>query len=769
MIRRARLAVVAAIGLVLTHWLALFDGALLGGETFFARDITPFHKPLLRLAARLWQESPGLPLWNPYLSWGQPWLANPNASPLHPLTLLAVVAGDNAALVANVVLPPLLGVAAMFLFLRVRGCCRAAAFYGGLVWGFGGYLLSTTNLLAAAKTAALLPAALAFARLTSRRGRPLDVVGLAVTAAVVFAGLEPTILLAFAALIAVTLLEPPDTAVPESGRKRRVLLVGVGLAVALLASAAVVVPVARLAPRTARSTSLTATQWSDYALAPPRLLEPVTPHLLGPVDFRDPERYWGTEWYGDKQLPYLASLYLGLMTVALATAGVMHGRWGERLWALTGGSGLVLALSGNFPPWLATVFRTPPLGQLRYTEKWAIVPVLAAIVLAVHALDRLLDGDRRVRRTTMLALAGAATVGLAVAAVQLAAPGSATARALLGIGAADRATAAAAAAIKEAAILLGLAASYTLALWVLRHNRRGGVALLLTITALDLYRVGKPLVPTAPRAWADAPPTLLEPLLRRDPPPRLYHLAEWQPTCAGLSGVAWPPEPAGFGIPLAFPRDFDITQLVWSHNAGKRFRSLVASDPALLFPGLRRRGVGAVALCASTPTGPAIDLRLVSDAQPDLFCADRVLVATGAAGWEAATREIGADAPTTVVVDGASLPDAAKLPASPSPCTVQLRGSSPGLLIADTLVAGPGPGVLAINQTWDDHWRVEVDGRPTPLLRAEICLSATVVPPGAHRLELRYRDQVAIVSVWVSAIAVAALALAAAALGRRRG
>jgi len=54
--------------------------------------------------------------------------------------------------------------------------------------------------------------------------------------------------------------------------------------------------------------------------------------------------------------------------------------------------------------------------------------------------------------------------------------------------------------------------------------------------------------------------------------------------------------------------------------------------------------------------------------------------------------------------------------------------------------AGPAPSFLAIDQTWDEGWRASIDGADAPLLRTDIALSALLVPPGAHRIDLAYGD-----------------------------
>jgi hypothetical protein len=71
---------------------------------------------------------------------------------------------------------------------------------------------------------------------------------------------------------------------------------------------------------------------------------------------------------------------------------------------------------------------------------------------------------------------------------------------------------------------------------------------------------------------------------------------------------------------------------------------------------------------------------------------------------------------------------------------VQADASDPTHLKLAVEARGPGPSLVAINQTWDEFWTARLDGREAPVLRTDLCLTAVLVPPGAHRLDLRYRD-----------------------------
>ena len=82
-----------------------------------------------------------------------------------------------------------------------------------------------------------------------------------------------------------------------------------------------------------------------------------------------------------------------------------------------------------------------------------------------------------------------------------------------------------------------------------------------------------------------------------------------------------------------------------------------------------------------------------------------------------------------------------------------------------------GPGWLVVRDSWDPDWKAEVDGRATPIEKADFGFRAVRVPAGASTVTFTYRPTVAILGTGISAGSAVAL-LAAAAFGwvwRRSG
>ena len=53
-------------------------------------------------------------------------------------------------------------------------------------------------------------------------------------------------------------------------------------------------------------------------------------------------------------------------------------------------------------------------------------------------------------------------------------------------------------------------------------------------------------------------------------------------------------------------------------------------------------------------------------------------------------------------------------------------------------VTSPDGGWVVLNDVWHPWWRVEVDGRPANLLRANAIFRAVDVPPGEHKVRFYF-------------------------------
>lgn len=145
--------------------------------------------------------------------------------------------------------------------------------------------------------------------------------------------------------------------------------------------------------------------------------------------------------------------------------------------------------------------------------------------------------------------------------------------------------------------------------------------------------------------------------------------------------------------------------------------------------------------------------------------------------WEVATNDTAAlqrladpafDPRRTVVLASGSAvsltPPAGAAPAAPGP--VEWVSYAPKRLVLRARAGGPS--LLLLNDKFDPHWTVTVDGQPRPLLRANFLMRAVELPPGEHTVEFSFRLPAGPLGISLAGLAVTLGCLARGTLPRRK-
>lgn len=787
---------------------------VLGRDTLYLRDVLTAHLPMKQAEALALRQG-SLPELDLYRGGGQPLLGNPNGAPLYPDSVLYAVAPALWAMNAHFWIHFLVAPWSFAWLARRLGSGPAAAAAGGVVYGLSGFFLSQMNLYNLVAGTALAPAFVA-ACLVVRDGRvagevrrgaaaagalwallllagepliaamALGLAALAVVATRAGGATSPAVAAAPVALAAENGSGQQEAPPPIRRSPSRWLPLLLALACGTLLAAPQLVELARAIPastRGARGYSVatrTICSWNLW-----QAIEQLLPLAFGRIDRSGPGGFWGHTFHTGA-LPLFLSLYPGVLPFALATAaGSARRRGGLFAWVAIG-LGVFVSL-GRFNPLLAPFIALPAARMLRFPVKAWLLVAIGLSTLAAAGWDRAVsEGDPRAARRLRVAL-------LALGAILL-------------VG----------------AVVTALAAA-PLQAWILEQRPRtapptlvagearrwaltaGGLAALAVLLAALLWRRSRPLAGAAALALHAAaqlvllgPATLgrdrVEPYLR---PPAFASLlpAETRVAHGGFNRLFGPTrrrrplggashwlarQGAAAGLPLTG------VPLRWRYELANSPEGLDTLLTRLAIEAMRPlddgrrlrmlRVWGIDTLLIERPLPPdSREVRLLATAHGPLapVYVYRVEGAAPAARRVAGVQRAGTprqalailldptfDPRREVVLQGEGPP----IPGAAGVATVE-REAAEELVVA---VSGDRPGWLVVQRAWQPHWLAAVDGRPAPVVAADIHRLAVAVPAGRQRVHLWIDRRPLRKSAWAAAVGlVGLLALALPKLHRR--
>ncbi len=739
---------------------------LLGLRTFPDGDFTHHFLPF-SLFQQHELRAGRLPVWNPYTYAGHPFLADVQAAVFYPLSnlllLLTLPFGSAAArlyfLQAEAALH--LALAGFFTYLLLRdltGGRRWAAFTGGVLFAFSGYLTGYPPVqLAVLRTAVWLPLLLWLLWRAAAAPRRIGWwAGVAAAGATAFlAGHSQTfLLLAYAAGAWALLLL--GAAWRQVGGGRALAIAGGCVTAVVLAAA---LSAGQLLP-SLEFAQLSVRAQADYAF------------LSGGFPWQD---FWQLLLPG--VLTQYSPLYIGAAGLLLAAAGLLSprsagaggGPLGARAaaWYFAALALVALLLSVGGSGFLYPLFYrlVPGFDLFRGQERAAYLVAFSLSALGglgAAALPMLAPAVRH-----RLALAGGAAITAGVYAFGLLwqLPGR-TAMSDWRY-------------LALAAVTLLLSMAVALIIWTPGWSTRRGVWLAaLAAGNLFLANMGANLSEFGP-----ARATLLAPEMEAlgqavaeaerplGLPGRVYNefrIYEDYGMRQGIEDV-WGSSPLRLAAYAALFDEFPLDRM-WR---------LTGVQHVLTW---RRELFAPSVLLAEFPqAADTTYLHRLADVQPRAWIARGVRFVDDDSA-AALLADHGFDLSASALLPADDWPGAVDVapPASPSADTPALAAPAPGLLQLRAELAAPG--LLLVSENWLPGWEVrctEGCSAAAPVLglpaftvsRAHLTLLAVPLPAGAHELELVYRPASVRRGLWISgaALAVLAGALLWAAAARRRG
>ncbi|MBV9120341.1 MAG: YfhO family protein, partial [Chloroflexi bacterium] len=355
-------------------WKVLFLGRAIGGL-----DVIDYFAPYRQYAQQA-IDSGQLPLWNPDIFGGVPFLANIQSALFYPPTGLFYVLDEPWAYTANLVIHAFLAALFTYLFLRQSvHLGRCGALSGAIIFAFGGFMGGQSGHLNQFSAATWLPALLlCWDKAAARRLGYVLLGGLVVTLQFLAGHSQESYLM----LVAMAFYAASTTILdirregwahlPVRGLTFVVMLaLGGGLAAIQL------VPTSELTSWSIRANGLSYADATTFSLKPTMLLEALLPPFANRALLLEPG---GTEFLG----------YAGAVGLVLAAAGLVYGRRRHAMIFGLLAAGAVLLAFGKENPAFPLLFKiVPGFNLFRVPARWLFLASFGVAVLAGAGADAL--------------------------------------------------------------------------------------------------------------------------------------------------------------------------------------------------------------------------------------------------------------------------------------------------------------------------------------------------------------------------------------------
>ena len=760
--RRADLIALAALLILGT---LLFVDVLVGVNGFYMRDLTRYYYPTKQLLRDIVLHGE-FPYWNRHFSAGQPIAANPEHEVFYPLTWLILLPSYNLGFRLHILIHVYIGLLGMYALLRSMELRPFPAWFGAVSWGLGGIYLSYINLLPILFCAAWLPLTCLFVRRFLLRRHARDFALAALFLGLQFLVGEPTTVMQTGILIGMYALYRGWYAVPRVSKSiTRVLWIACISAAGFAVGAAQMLPALDHVRDSARSRPFDFDLVSAWSMPWAKFGEIVYPNILGHISIDRVMWYWGGGLYPGMGSPFLFSIYVGMLVIALAVGGAFVRPRGGRLVLILCAISALLALGGH-TPLLRILYRAGVATSIRYPEKFALLGIFAIIVFASQILERLMNGDEDVREGTLGFLAAATAIALAIAITGFTPLYSRVFMKIWSMTKSAQTT-------KEihlshidwiVAFVRG-AIAIALVWFAAKKNERAWIAATAIFVAADLGYTLEELNPRMPRRFFDPPPAAAR-LPQNHGDYRIFHEVDWygneEPARQYFStgdAVYWvvrnglfPMTPAGAGVQTVLERDYDKTALlptidltdsVWDLKRSGRtdwYEPFMAMSNAWFRAGYRpfkeeqKRTKGDF-----KKSDPCVFME--TQHYPRYYFADQLVPIRDRSDF------------VDKLTNGRYTPQAAFVTLPPfTPARGVVHSVRETANTADLDVESYGHGFLVMSVTRHKFWDVRVDGQRVLPVAANIAYQGIVMTPGRHRVTMVYRNSFVQIGLGVTGI-----------------
>ncbi|MCU1348432.1 MAG: hypothetical protein JWO56_1462 [Acidobacteria bacterium] len=743
-----------------------FADVLAGVNNFYMRDLTRYYYPTKQILREVVQHGE-FPYWNRYFSAGQPIAANPEHEVFYPLTWLILLPSYDFGYRLHILIHIYIGLLGMYALLRSMDASAEAAFMGAMAFGLGGLYLSYINLLPIMFCAAWLPLTCLFVRRFLLRHTLRDFGLAALFLGIQFVIGEPTTVMQTGFLIGMYALYRGWYSRPRLAKSvTRVLWIALISACGILVGAAQLFPAVDHVHDSARSRPFDFDLVTAWSMPWAKFAEVIYPNILGHISIKQVMWYWGGGLYPGMGSPFIFSIYVGLLTIALAIGGAFIRPRGGRFVLLLVAVSSLLALGGQTPLY-RFLYKAGIATSIRYPEKFILIGVFALILFSAQMLDRLLDGDDALRDGALGFLFASVAVAAVLGALGFTGIYVRTFMKVWGYTMNGN-TARMIELTRNDWIIAAIRGTvYAALLWNIRRFRRPvWFTALAVVAAIDLGIVTYELNPRMPRHFFDPPP--IAATFPKDRAAfRVFHEVDWygqeDPARQYFStgdAVYWivrnglfPMTPAGSKLRTVMERDYDKTALIPTID----FTDSVWDVKRSGTPDWREKFL---AMSNAWYTGLYRDFKAESKRVKGNF---KIAAPVRFEETTHYPRYYFADQIVTVANRAEFVKLLSKYNYRSAVAFIRAPGFTPApgrvLKVTETAntarleVESRGQGFLVMSVTPHKYWMVEIDGRSVTPIVANVGYQGLIVTPGRHVIAMRYRNELVRVGGAVSIFA----------------
>lgn len=392
---KKEILLVLLIAVLVVLW---FSTVIFSNNILIQRDLTRYFYPLRKFGTESIKNF-HVPLWNPYISCGKPFLASLQTVVLYPISLVYyLLPSFDLAFNWYIVIHFFLAGVFMYLLMRHWYCGNNASLISAIIFMFSGYLSSVVSMNTSLSGAVWLPLILLFFSKAMKTHRVVFILLTSVFLAVQFLGGIPTpiystLWLLLFYLICVVWYENYKNSILKDG-VRSLIIFAVIIIIAFLISTFQILPFKELIGNSNLAGGRSIETISKWSLTPVELFGFIIPYIRG--DINVPSGHLGPqEW--------LISFYVGIP--ALIFTVLLFILKPCRKSYFFGGVfliSLLIALGKYTPVYPFLCGFLPGLSNMRYPVKFILLTTFSLSVMGGMGFDALLGESREEKKKVIV-------------------------------------------------------------------------------------------------------------------------------------------------------------------------------------------------------------------------------------------------------------------------------------------------------------------------------------------------------------------------------